>query len=211
MITIVGYGMGNVSAIQNMLFRCGAEANISSDPAVIAASSGLVLPGVGAFDNAMYRLRELSLIEILQETATQKRVPILGICLGMQLFARRSAEGVLPGFGWIDADCHRISQKQDARLKVPHMGWNSVSPLRKGLVLPDDAELSRFYFLHSYHVVCDHQADIVATTSYGESIVAMLERDNIIGVQFHPEKSHRFGFELMRKFTKICQAPLGQE
>lgn len=206
MITVVGYGMGNVGAIQNMLKRSGADANVSADPAVIAAAHGLVLPGVGAFDNAMRRLGDLGLVELLNDAVVRRRVPILGVCLGMQLFARRSAEGELPGFGWIAAECQRIPGSADGRLKVPHMGWNRVDPVRAGHVAPDDPAESRFYFLHSYHVVCERQEDIVATTPYGGPLVAMVERDNVIGVQFHPEKSHRFGFELMGKFAKVCQA-----
>lgn len=205
MIVVVGYGMGNVGAIKNMLNRSGAETVVSADPAVIAAAQGLVLPGVGAFDNAMERIAQLGLIDPINDAVVRRRVPVLGVCLGMQLFARGSAEGRLPGFGWLPAVCERIVSPPDGRLKVPHMGWNRVEVHRPGQVAPDDPATSQYYFLHSYHVVCDDPSDVVATTPYGSPLVAMVERGNVIGVQFHPEKSHRFGFALMGKFAKVCQ------
>lgn len=206
MIVIVGYGMGNVGALENMLKRTGHRATISDRPDVIAKADGLVLPGVGSFDNAMRRLQNLGLTDALNEAVVGRRVPILGVCLGMQLFTRGSEEGELPGFGWLEADTVRIQPAlAGERLRVPHMGWNGVDVVRPGDLAPDNPDATRFYYLHSYHVVCDRHEDVVATTPYGRPLIAMVEHENVLGVQFHPEKSHHFGFELMRKFGAVGQ------
>lgn len=207
MIVVVGYGMGNVGALENMLRRNGASATISDRPDVIAKADGLVLPGVGSFDNAMRRLTQIGLIDVLNEAVIHRGVPILGVCLGMQLFTRRSEEGELPGFGWLQADTVRIRPVvAGERVRVPHMGWNRVDVVRQGHLVPDNPDTARFYYLHSYEVVCDRDIDVVATAPYGGGLVSMVEHENVVGVQFHPEKSHRFGFELMRKFSALRHA-----
>lgn len=205
-ITVIDYGMGNSGSIMNILRRIGAEAELTSDPAAIARADKLVLPGVGAFDNGMQRLRALGLIPVLNERVVGEGTPILGICLGMQLFARSSEEGVEPGLGWIDARAVRFRfGGEQSGLKIPHMGWNTVS-LRKPCAIFDDlAEDARFYFVHSYHVQCADAADILTTTNYGVEFTSSTARGSVIGVQFHPEKSLRWGMEVFRKFAHHVQ------
>jgi imidazole glycerol-phosphate synthase subunit HisH len=203
MIVIIDYGMGNLSSIQNMLRRIGTKSLISSLPADIRAASKLILPGVGAFDNGMKNITEKGILPVLNEMATIKRIPILGICLGMQLLTRRSDEGSLAGLGWINADTHRF--KFDAArndLKIPHMGWNSTlakkeHPLCSGL----DTE-TRFYFVHSFHVVCDNPEDVLMQTHYGYDFTSAVQNENIMGTQFHPEKSHKYGMQLLKNFVE---------
>jgi glutamine amidotransferase len=203
MITIINYGMGNLGSIANMLKKVGAEACVSADPAAIAKAEKLVLPGVGAFDNGMANLAERGLIPALNEAVGVRRVPILGLCLGMQLFGRRSEEGRAEGLGWIDGECRRFRfGGEQARMKVPHMGWNRVRIVARPSPLQGMGADARFYFVHSYHMVCADPALMLTTTDYGITFVSGVMRDNIVGVQFHPEKSHRFGMELFRNFAK---------
>ena len=203
MITIVDYGMGNLGSIRNMLKKIGVDAEISSDAERVAAATKLILPGVGAFDAGMENLERSGLTAVLGERVSRAAVPILGICLGMQLMARGSAEGARPGLGWIDAEALRF-QPADPSLKVPHMGWNVARPVRPSPLteaLPDEA---RFYFVHSYHVRCQKPEDVLLTTPYGEAFHSGFHRGNIWGVQFHPEKSHKFGMHLLRNFAERC-------
>jgi imidazole glycerol-phosphate synthase subunit HisH len=204
MITIVDYGLGNLNSIKNMLHRLGYASMISSDPEEIDKAEKLILPGVGAFDHGMRNIRERSLEGILNKKVINERVPTLGICLGMQLLAESSEEGSEPGLGWISGRAIRFKfDKESVDLKVPHMGWNTVK-------VEKDCELScgflpemRFYFVHSYHVVCKHPEDIFLTAEYGIRVVAAIQRDNIMGTQFHPEKSHKFGMMLLSNFAEI--------
>jgi len=205
MIAIIDYGMGNLKSIQNMFGRIGVEAVIASSRELISTAEKLVLPGVGAFGNAVARLNDMELSSILQERVVEFNVPILGICLGMQLLSRRSLEGgEHAGLGFIDAETVRLDYSiSDKGLKVPHMGWNEIeaqkeSPLTEGL-----EKDSRFYFVHSYHVSCHNHEDIVATTRYGIDFVSMIQHENIFGVQFHPEKSHWFGMKVLENFAKL--------
>jgi glutamine amidotransferase len=204
MIVIVDYGMGNLGSMANMLRKVGANAAVSSDAEVIARAERLVIPGVGAFDAGMRALAERGLEPVLRERVAAG-TPTLGVCLGMQLFARGSEEGRLPGLGWIDAHARRF--RPDAAvppLKVPHMGWNGVRPLREHPLFAGMPEEMRFYFVHSYHVVCDDAESALAHAEYGGDFVAAVARDNVVGVQFHPEKSHRFGMQLLRNFAERC-------
>lgn len=185
-----------------MLYRIGAESITTADPAAIASADRLILPGVGAFDAAVTRLTERGLIPVLNARVRGAGVPILGICLGMQLLSRRSEEGALPGLGWIAADTVRFRFPEGERaLPVPHMGWNTLTVRRAvGPVGQLDPE-SRFYFVHSYHVRCDREEDVLATAHYGVDFHAAIGCGNVFGVQFHPEKSHRFGMSLLRAFS----------
>lgn len=202
MVAIIDYGMGNLGSIQNMFARIGAESVITADPALIGSAAKLVLPGVGAFDSAILNLRKLGLVRVLNEAVLERRVPILGICLGVQLFSHSSEEGTLPGLGWIDAETVRFRFEDQARdLKVPHMGWNTVAVRRAGSVLDNLPADARFYFVHSYHVRVRDSAQVLATTQYGVSFHSAVVKDNIVGTQFHPEKSHRFGLHVMRNFV----------
>ncbi len=204
MIVIIDYGMGNVGSIQNMLAWIGVDACVSADPEVLSRADKLILPGVGAFDNGMRRLKEAGFVTLLNELVIDQQKPLLGICLGMQLLGTGSEEGLLPGLGWLDAASHRFRFETSLlTLKVPHMGWNSVeavaqSPLFAAIDAP------RFYFVHSYHLVCGCKADVLAQASYGFPFVAAVQRENIFGVQFHPEKSHKFGMSLLRNFAERC-------
>lgn len=201
MIVIIDYGMGNLGSIQNMLKKIGAKAIISSKIADIEKADKLILPGVGAFDNGMTNLDKLGLISILNEIIFNKKIPLLGICLGMQLLTKRSEEGILSGLGWLDAEVVRFKfDSLTCSLKIPHMGWNTVE-LVKDSHLFNGLYPSRFYFVHSYHVVCNDRLDVLAETCYGYNFVSAVQKDNILGVQFHPEKSHKFGMELFKNFA----------
>ena len=201
MIVIIDYKMGNVGSILNMLKKIGVEAAISAAPDAIRAADRLILPGVGAFDEGMKSLEGHGLIPVLEEKVVEGRTPMLGICLGMQLFADRSEEGARPGLGWIRGDVRRFSfQRTD--LKIPHMGWNTVVPAKGDRILEGMGGDTRFYFVHSYHFVCADARDALLTAEYGQAFTAAVRRDNIVGVQFHPEKSHRFGMQLLKNFSE---------
>ena len=203
MIVIVDYGMGNLASIKNMLKKVGADARISADAREVAAASKLVLPGVGAFDAGMSNLETRGLRTVLDDLVLGRHVPVLGICLGMQLLGKSSEEGELPGLGWIQATTIRFRfEGGDRTLRVPHMGWNVVNPAARPGLFDGLHDAPRFYFVHSYHMVCSDPSDVLATASYGFQFNAAIERGNVAGVQFHPEKSHRFGMELLRNFAE---------
>lgn len=202
MITIVNYGMGNLGSIRNMLKKIGVESQITADPAQVLAASKLILPGVGAFDAGMRSLNESGMVPALHEQVLRRRTPVLGICLGMQLMTTRSDEGSLAGLGWVDADTVRFPESPDNAIKVPHMGWNLVKPVKPSALLEGVHADARFYFVHSYLVRCRERADVLLTTEHGVSFDAGFERGNVMGVQFHPEKSHRFGMWLLKNFVE---------
>jgi glutamine amidotransferase len=159
---------------------------------------------VGAFDAGMAHLRELDLVSVLEQKVMKDKVPILGICLGLQLFSKRSEEGVKPGFGWIDAETVRFRFGKDTGgLKIPHMGWNTVQKTGRGRLFRDLPEGERFYFVHSYHLRCVDHGDEALTTRYGYDFPSAIEHGNIYGVQFHPEKSHKFGMRLLKNFLEL--------
>lgn len=201
MITIIDYGMGNLGSVVNMLRRIEVDCEVTADSSRIADASRILLPGVGAFDAAMDRIHSAGLREVLDYKALHQRVPILGICLGMQLLTRRSEEGTRDGLGWISAETRRLPQTSD--LKIPHMGWNVAERTRQ-CPLTDrlDSEI-RFYFVHSYCVHTDKPQDTVLRTNYGVDFASAVQSDNIMGAQFHPEKSHRFGMQLLRNFADL--------
>jgi glutamine amidotransferase len=209
MITVIDYGMGNLGSVLNMLKKVGASARSSSEPDVLMNSEALVLPGVGAFDAGMENLAKRGLVEILNDLVLVQKRPILGICLGVQLFTNRSDEGILPGLGWIDAEAYKFSfSEQSNPLRVPHMGWNEVTPEYSQPILPPisanaAARPYRFYFVHSYYLKCNRKGDILAKTQYGFDFTSAVLKDNILGVQFHPEKSHRFGMTLIKNFLDV--------
>lgn len=207
MITIVDYGVGNIAAVLNMFDYLGVEARATGDSAEIAAARKLVLPGVGAFDKAMRTLRERGLIGALNHAVLERRAPVLGVCLGMQLLARRSEEGVEAGLGWLDADVRRIRTDGDHRIKVPHIGWSEIETTGNSSLFPRGDAPERFYFVHSFHAVCDRAEDVAARIDYGGPLVCAVVRGNIHGAQFHPEKSHRFGMRLLRDYAAIAVQP----
>src|SRR4030095_5223215 len=197
-ITVVDYGVGNIGALLNMFDHLGIEARASNDSREIAFADKLVLPGVGAFDRAMSELRKRSLVAPLEEAVLHRRRPVLGVCLGMQLLARRSEEGNESGLGWVDADVKRIRLPAGSNLKVPHIGWMEIRPVGVSALFGPPGE--RFYFDHSYHVCCDRSGDVVALIDYGNELCCAVTSGNVHGVQFHPEKSHRFGMRLLQSF-----------
>jgi len=202
MITIIDYGMGNLGSIHNMIKKIGFQSEITDNAERIRAASKIILPGVGAFDKAMSNLENLNLIELIRQKATAK-TPLLGICLGMQLLANGSEEGVLPGLGLIPGKVKQFVLSSG--YKVPHMGWNTVdyeqeSPLFEGF---ERFEEARFYFVHSYHFVCDDERHILGRTDYGAAFTSAVQSAQVYGVQFHPEKSHKFGMQLLKNFIEL--------
>jgi imidazole glycerol-phosphate synthase subunit HisH len=203
MIVIIDYNMGNTGSIVNMLKTVGAKAMISSNPKEIEQADKLILPGVGAFDKAMTNLKELEIIPLLNQKVVQQKTPILGICLGAQLLANSSEEGVLPGLGWIDAQVKRFRfEPSQTHLKIPHMGWNLIKIKKESLLLKNLEINSRFYFVHSYHIVCKNSEDVLTETFHGYDFTSSVQKGNILGVQFHPEKSHKFGLKLLKNFVE---------
>lgn len=204
MIAIIDYGMGNLGSIRNMLLRLGEESQITRDPSILESASKLILPGVGAFDAAMRRLRDLDLEDVLNSIVQTKSTPILGICLGMQLLTRGSDEGTEPGLGWIDAWTHSFAAGgHDGTLRLPHMGWRGIKVQHPGRLVDERNAGDRFYFVHSYYVHCADRSQSVATADYGRSFDAVIEHKNVMGTQFHPEKSHRFGMNLLARFAEL--------
>ncbi len=201
-ITIVDYGMGNLGSIQNMLKHLGVKSTITSDAAAVRQAKKLILSGVGAFDNGMKNLHDLGLISELENKVLRQKTPLLGICLGMQLLSRKSEEGTRPGLGWVGADTVRF-RITDSKLKVPHMGWNLVQVKKNSGLFHDIPPEPQFYFVHSYHVVCDSPDIVASLTVHGYEFVSAIEQNNIMGVQFHPEKSHKFGMKVLQNFAQL--------
>lgn len=202
MIVIVDYGLGNPASVRNMLRKGEHESVVTADPGAIRSAARLILPGVGAFDHGMQNLADRGLIDALNEAVLERKAPILGICLGLQLMSRRSEEGMLPGLGWLSADTIRFQFPDTADpLRVPHMGWNTVTKTCESFLSAGMCNDARFYFVHSYHVRCDDPSDVVLTAPYGGSVVAAAVRGNVAGTQFHPEKSHKFGLALLKSFA----------
>ena len=204
MIAIIDYGLGNLGSISNMLKVIGEKSIITSDHKQIQSADKLILPGVGAFDAGMTKLSERGLISVIREETLHKCKPILGICLGMQLLGRSSEEGTLPGLGLIPFDNIRFRIALESGLKVPHMGWDVVRFERNSPLFEGIEGTQRYYFVHSYHAVCDSPENCLMTCDYGYEFTAAVVKDNILGVQFHPEKSHNFGMNLLENFARRC-------
>ena len=201
MISVIHYGVANVGSMLNMMKKIGVAAEAISTPEQIASAEKIILPGIGAFDHGMTALREMGLAEPLKRRVREDRIPLLGVCLGMQMLGRGSDEGVLEGLDLIGGRCRKFDF--DSRpIRVPHMGWSELA-VRKHDRLFEGLEQSRFYFVHSYHLVVDDPQDQAATAHYGLDFTAAVHRDNVWGVQFHPEKSHRFGMTLLRNFAAL--------
>ena len=203
MITIINYGLGNLGSIFNMLKKIGVKSVISNDLDEITKAQKIILPGVGHFDRAMERINRDGLKEILDNKAKKEKIPILGICLGMQLLTKSSEEGQLPGLAWIPARTIRFQFPSDSDLKIPHMGWNLVMQSTPSPLTNDFESEHRFYFVHSYHSVVENEKYSILKTTHGYPFDSAIQNDNVFGVQFHPEKSHRFGMKLMENFAKI--------
>ena len=199
MIIVIDYGMGNLGSIANMIKKVGYKCIITSDLEEIKKATKLILPGVGSFDNGMKNLENLGMIEVLNQKVLVEKTPILGICLGMQLMTKSSEEGNLVGLGWIDAETKKFVSDT---FKIPHMGWNIVKHQKISKLFDECESEKRFYFVHSYCVSCNQEIDILTNTNYTQDFVSSFEKENIIGVQFHPEKSHKFGMSLIKKFVE---------
>ena len=203
MITIIDYGAGNIGSVLNMIRHVGGQAEVARDEAGVMGAGKILLPGVGSFDNAMTRLARLGLVESLKARASAG-VPFLGICLGMQLLADTSEEGRLAGLGLIPGHVRRFQFDGEAvRLKIPHMGWNRVTPVRAHPLAQGLEDGARFYFVHSYFYDCERDEDILLRSVYGREFTSGVHHGNVMGVQFHPEKSHRYGMQLIRNFVGL--------
>lgn len=202
MIVVIDYGAGNLGSIINMLKRLGSEAVISSEVEVIKKASKLILPGVGSFDYGMQQLIDSGLIGVLNKKVLEDRTPILGVCLGVQLMTNGSEEGNLEGLKWFDAKTVKFSFEKDSKLKIPHMGWNDTFVAKKSKLFDEIEDEYRFYYVHSYHLKPNNESDILTVAKYGYEFVSGLERENIYGVQFHPEKSHKFGMRVFKNFIE---------
>jgi glutamine amidotransferase len=203
MIIIPNFGCGNLASIVRMVSKVGGEAVISSNAGDLAGAKKIILAGVGAFDHGMAGLRFGYWIDALHEAVLVRRVPVLGICLGMQLMSKSSEEGSLPGLGWVDADVTLFNLQGAPSLKVPHMGWNTVTVTKTNPLISLNQGEQRFYFVHSYHMICNQPSDTLAIAHHGYDFTAAFARENIFGVQFHPEKSHKFGMALMKNFVEL--------
>jgi glutamine amidotransferase len=203
MISVVDYGVANLGSMLNMLRKVGAAAELVDTPEALARATKIVLPGVGAFDHGMAALAERGLVEVLRRKALDERAPLLGVCLGMQMLGLGSEEGAKEGLGLIRMRCRRFRLPEGSRLKVPHMGWSTIAPRRASPLLEGLNGEARFYFVHSYHAVCERAEDVLATSLHGAEFVSVVESGNVRGVQFHPEKSHRYGMALLRNFATL--------
>jgi imidazole glycerol-phosphate synthase subunit HisH len=201
-VSVVDAGLGNIKSIKRMVEHVGGSADVIADPAALAGAEAIVLPGVGHYDYGMQLLHDGGWIAPLNEAALGRKVPTLGICLGMQLMCRGGEEGTRPGLGWIAADVKRIETGGDPRLKVPHIGWTATICEKPGDILPDDEAL-RYYYVHSFSMACDDPADVLCRADYGARFDSGFVHGNLRGVQFHPEKSHRFGMELFRRWLGL--------
>ncbi len=204
MITIIDYECGNLGSIQNMIKKIGGASRISSNPEEIANAKKLILPGVGAFDTGIKNLHDKGIWDILNKKVLHEKIPILGICLGMQLMTKSSQEGVLSGLSWIDAETCKFSfEYADKKRKIPNMGWNFIQLKKESVLFLNMYENPRFYFVHSYFVRCYNNQDVLAIAEYGFNYHCAFEKENIFGVQFHPEKSHKYGMKLFENFIAL--------
>jgi glutamine amidotransferase len=202
-VSIIDYGMGNIGSLVNMIRRTGGEAILVDDAQGVRGAEKLLLPGVGHFGNAMRLLADKGLVEPLRDRVLRDRVPILCICLGAQLVTESSEEGGALGLGWIRGRTVAFAREIMPGLRVPHMGWNDVLVKRESPLFCDMHEDPCFYFVHSYHIVCDDPADVLCTTHYGYEFVSGIQRGNIFATQFHPEKSHKFGLKLITNYVHM--------
>lgn len=203
MIYVVNYGLGNVQAFLTMFKRLGFEAASAQTASDLTQATKIILPGVGAFDHALDSLNQSGMRERLEERVTEEKVPLLGVCVGMQLLASGSDEGQAPGLGWVPGRVRSFRSTEAAReLPQPHMGWNDVSVGEANAIFAHMAN-PRFYFLHSYFFDCEHPSNAIAHSSYGLSFTCAVRSGNVYGVQFHPEKSHHFGAQLLKNFAEL--------
>ncbi|OGV37085.1 MAG: imidazole glycerol phosphate synthase, glutamine amidotransferase subunit [Lentisphaerae bacterium GWF2_49_21] len=202
MIVIVDYGMGNIRSIQYKLQKNKIDSKVSSIPSDILSADKLIMPGVGHFKTGMENLRKFNLVEALNRKVLDEKTPVLGICLGIQLFTNFSEEGNCEGLKWIDADTRKF-RLDGLGLSIPHVGWNTIRTRNPSTLFTGMPEDKKYYFTHSYHLVCKDESDILAESQYGYSFVAAIQKGNIYGTQFHPEKSHREGMKVLLNFCRL--------
>ena len=204
MVGLINYGSGNIYAIANIYKRLNIPHFLSNKPDELIKANKLILPGVGAFDETMALLNNLGLKDFLDELVLHKKIPILGVCVGMQILGNNSEEGILPGFGWISGQIKKLnSSALSQKPFLPHLGWNSIEPTRPSALLKDTNLERGFYFLHNYFFECENSEDSLATTNYGNHFSSAINKDNVYGVQFHPEKSHSNGITLFKNFAEL--------
>jgi glutamine amidotransferase len=202
-IIIIDYQMGNIRSIVNIIHRIGYQVIVTNDQTQIRTAEKLILPGVGHFQKAIENLYRLNLVDVLNEAVIEKKVPILGICLGMQLMAKFSEEGNIKGLAWIDADVVRFNVSDQILFKVPHIGWNSSIIEKESSLFRNISNESMFYFVHSYHMRCNNKEDILSETEYSYLFPSAIQKGNIFGTQFHPEKSHLIGEQIFKNFSEL--------
>jgi imidazole glycerol-phosphate synthase subunit HisH len=202
MIRIVDYGLGNLLAFKNAYRQLGIEAELADSADKLSDATKIILPGVGAFDHAMALLNQSGMREVLDTLVVDRKVPVLGICVGMQILANGSDEGSAAGLGWISGSVTRFKSTPGNSMMLPHMGWNDVEP-KSQIGLFSNLSGSRFYFLHSYHFQCEHSGSVIATSNYGGDFACGVAEGNVYGVQFHPEKSHHYGVQLLKNFSEL--------
>lgn len=205
MITIIDYGVGNLSSISNMLKRIGEDSIITNDVKQISEATKFILPGVGSFDYGINQLKDAKYFDILEKKIQEDKVPIMGVCLGMQLLCKGSEEGIKPGLGWVNGYVKKFDSEKinKAGLKIPHMGWTDIEIKKDSKLLTDLPENPHYYFVHSYHFCAEEESDILLESNYGYNFTSGIEKDNIVAVQFHPEKSLKYGMQLYRNFAKL--------
>ncbi len=204
MITIINYGVGNINAFLNVYKRVNFPVKIAKNLQDLKDAKKLILPGVGHFDHAMSELIKSGMREKLDELVLEKKIPVIGICVGMQIMGNNSDEGTMQGLGWIDASVKKFDESKINQVtRLPHMGWNNVYPLRDNLLFKSLEKNAIFYFLHSYFFLCNNNSDILANTEYGGLFTSAANHENIYGIQFHPEKSHSYGEILLHNFAKL--------
>lgn len=200
-VAIVDYGTGNLNSVRRSMDILGVSSVVTADPHLIGSAEKIILPGVGHFGKAMENLRRLDLIDTLNRTVLSERKPILGICLGMELMTEKSEEGNAAGLGWFPAEIVKFRISETRGFKIPHMGWNRVRIKKQSALMSNIPETAEFYFVHSYHLKVRDESDVLNETEYEASFPSAIERDNIFGVQYHPEKSHDAGLRLLENFV----------
>lgn len=203
MISILDYGLGNIKAFLNVYDRLNIKARVISSSLELQGSTHIILPGVGSFDYAMSKLESSGLYEGLNEMVLSKKIPVLGICVGMQMMADSSDEGTKKGLGWVSGRVKKIVTNNNHELPLPHLGWNQVLQKKQNILFKDLDDFSRFYFLHTYYYEASSSNDVLAEVDYGNRFTCSINKDNIYGVQFHPEKSHENGLNILKNFASV--------
>ncbi len=204
MITIVDYGLGNIRAFKNVYERLNIPTKVARSLSDLKDAQKIILPGVGAFDYAMSQLNASGMRDELEKQVISNKVPMVGICVGMQMLARSSDEGSLTGLGWIEGEVRKFDERHIIyKTRLPHMGWNTIKPVKNNPILTGIKEGDIFYFLHSYYFLPDHAQNILAQTNYGINYASAVNHENIYGIQFHPEKSHQNGVQLLKNFADL--------